>query len=45
MYLKEREWDFMGQTYLALNRVEWRELVNNVMGFRLSKNAGNILTS
>jgi hypothetical protein len=34
----------MSQTYLALNSEEWWDLVNKVMGFRLSKIAGCILT-
>lgn len=44
LYLKENGWDFLGQIYLALSREQWSYPMNNVMGFRPSKNAGNILT-
>jgi hypothetical protein len=45
MDLQEIEWEGMDWSDLAQNRDRWRALENAVMNLRVSRNAGNCVTS
>jgi hypothetical protein len=45
MDLREIGWEDVDWMHLALDRNQWRALVNTVMNFRIPQKVGNFLTS